>query len=75
MNSDVMHSRVQMEPAILKNLMTEVKETVATDVAFAKSRKGGFSALHLWNLRRNSRNSRYAVHARKQPRIVTGFGY
>ncbi len=75
LNLDNAARRVLMEPAILKNLMNEVKETVATDVVLEKSRKSGFSALHLWNLRRNSRSSRYAVHARKQPRIVTGIGY
>jgi hypothetical protein len=61
-----------MEPLILKNLITEVKETVATDVVFSKPRNTSFGALQLWNIRRKSR---YAAHSRKQPRIVTGFGY
>lgn len=72
MNSDVMHSRVQMEPLILKNLMTEVKETVATDVVLSKPRNRSFGAVQLWNMRRKSR---YAAHPRKQPRIITGIGY
>ena len=73
MNSDVMHSKVQLEGAILKNLIAEVKETVAIDVAFAKPRKSSFGAIHLWNMRRNSR---YAAHPRnRKPTIVTGFGY
>ena len=38
MKSDVMHSRVQMEAAILEQLVTEVKETVATEVAFTTPR-------------------------------------
>jgi len=73
MNSDVMHSRVQLESSILKNLVAEVKETVATEVVFPKPRKSSFGAVQLWNLRRNSR---YAAHPRnKKPTIVNGFGY
>ena len=72
MNSDVMHSRVQMEPAILKNLVIEVKETVATDVVFSKPRNRSFGIVQLWNIRRKSR---YAAHPRKKPTIITGFGY
>lgn len=73
MNSDLVHSIVQMEPNILKRLVTEVHETVATDVAFPKVKKNSFGVVSLWNIRRNSR---YAAHARnKKPRIVTGIGY
>lgn len=73
MNSDVMHHRVQLEPSILKNLVTEVKETVATEVAYAaKSRRNGFGALQMYRLRRNSR---LTARNRKQPSIITGFGY
>jgi hypothetical protein len=73
MNSDLVHSIVQMEPSILKQLVTEVRETVATEVEFSKARKNTFSTVKLWNIRRNSR---YAAHARnKKPRIVTGIGY
>ena len=72
MNSDVMHSRVQMNPLILKNLVTEVKETVATDVVFSKSRNRSFGAVNLWNMRRRSR---YAGNPRKNPTIITGFGF
>jgi uncharacterized protein YeaC (DUF1315 family) len=73
MKSDLMHSRVQMEPNILKRLVTEVPETVATDVQLTKQKKNSFGVVSLWNIRRNSR---YAAHARnKKPRIVTGIGY
>ncbi len=73
MNSDVMHSRVQMEAQILKEWMTEVRETVATDVELPRARKTSFGAVQLWNIRRNSR---YAAHTRnRKPRIVTGIGY
>lgn len=77
MKSDVMHSYVQMEPAIFKNLVTEVRETVATGVEFSQPRKNdredSFSVVQLWNIRRNSR---YAAHTRnRKPRIVTGIGY
>lgn len=73
MKSDLMHRRVQMEPTILKNLVPEVRETVATDVEMPAERKSAFGVLNLWDIRRNRR---YAAHnTRKQPRIVTGFGY
>jgi hypothetical protein len=73
MKSDIMHSRVQLEDDILKRLVTEVHETVATDVQLAKAKQTpNFGVLNLWSLRRNSRSARQAI---KQPRIVTGFGF
>jgi hypothetical protein len=71
MNSNVMHSIVQMEPAILKNWMTEVKETVATDVAVREERKSSLS-LNLWAMRRKAQ---YASSGRRKPGIITGLGY
>lgn len=71
MNSNVMHSIVQMEPAILKNWMTEVKETVATDVAVREERKSSLS-LNLWAMRRKAN---YASNGRRKPGIITGLGY
>jgi hypothetical protein len=62
-----------MEADILKRLVTEVPETVATDDQLPKEKKNSFGVVSLWNIRRNSR---YAAHARnKKPRIVTGIGY
>jgi hypothetical protein len=61
-----------MEPRILRNLVTEVKETVATEIELPKARKGSFGALKLWQIRRKSR---YTAHTRKKPAIITGFGY
>jgi hypothetical protein len=73
MKSDIMHSRVQLEKNILDRLVTEVHETVATDVQFPNAKRTpGFGLLNLWNMRRNSRSARHAI---KQPRIVTGFGF
>ena len=68
MKSDVMHSRVQVEPMILSQV-NEVKETVATDVEFRAQRPRSFGVVSLWNIRRNSR---YAGHPRKKPTIITG---
>ncbi len=73
MKSDLVHSIVQMEADVLKRLVLEVHETVATDVEFSREKKNSFGVVGLWNIRRNSR---YAAHARnKKPRIVTGIGY
>jgi hypothetical protein len=64
---------VQLEKDILDRLVSEVHETVATDVPFEKATQTpAFGVLHLWNLRRNSQSARRAI---KQPRIVTGFGF
>lgn len=73
MKSDLMHRRVQLEKDILDRLVTEVPETIATDVQFAKTKAAPkFGVLNLWSLRRNTRSARHAI---KQPRIVTGLGY
>ena len=71
MKSDLVHSKVQMEPAILQRLVTEVKETVATDVVVSKAKQRPFTALQLWAIRRNRRTA----YGRKLPNIVNGFGY
>jgi len=72
MNSDVMHSIVQMEPTILKQLVTEVKETVATDVEFTKENKPSFGIVNLWNVRKN--RSRQGS-GRTGGSITTGLSY
>ena len=74
MKSDLAHSRVQLERDILDRLVTEVKETVATDVQLPKVKKtAGLSVLKLWNIRRNGRYA--TVYGNRPPRIVNGFGY
>lgn len=58
MNSKVMPSHVQMEADELKNLVNEVKETVATEVNDATKK---FSVIDLWQIQKQmkkaSRNS------------------
>jgi hypothetical protein len=60
-----------MEPSILKQWMTEVKETVATEVAVSEDRKESLT-LNLWAMRRKAR---YASNGRRKPGIITGLGY
>jgi hypothetical protein len=56
MNSNVMPSRVQMEPVLLQHLVAEVKETVATGIKMNEAAKpSSFKAINLWNIRRNGR--------------------
>ena len=56
MNSNVMPSRVRMEPALLQQLVTEVKETVATGIKMNESAKqSSFKAIDLWSIRRKGR--------------------
>jgi len=57
MKNDVMPSVVQMEPELLKRLVTEVKETVAKDVHVPKAKKSAFSVAELWNIQRSMRSA------------------
>jgi hypothetical protein len=56
MNSDVMPSRVQMEPILLQQLVAETKETIATGVNVSEtSKSSSFKAIDLWNIQRRGR--------------------
>jgi hypothetical protein len=72
MKSDVMPSIVQIEPNVLRQLMAQVNETVATEVDFAKTSRNSFSVVDLWNIRRNRRNSGGRI---RKSTIITGIGY
>ena len=52
MKGNVMSSLVQMEPELIKNLVKEVKETIAVDIQETKVPKR-FSIVDLWSIRRN----------------------
>lgn len=52
MKSDVMTSVIQMDDATLKNLLTEVKETVAKNIYMAPKDQKQFVAAELWNIQR-----------------------
>jgi hypothetical protein len=72
MKSDVMQSIVRMEPNVLRQLVRQVKETVATDVDLGKTNKNAFSIVNLWNIRRNRRTAGSRL---KKTTIITGIGY
>ena len=55
MNGKTMPSRVQMEADALKNLLNEVKETVATDLVMPGKKSSSLKAVDYWKLRRNAR--------------------
>ncbi|MEO6330880.1 MAG: hypothetical protein ABIO55_18235 [Ginsengibacter sp.] len=59
MNSNVMPSIVQIEKENLRNLVTEVKETVATNInhqpKIVKQKK--FGIVDLWNCRNTMRTA------------------
>ena len=52
MKQDVMHSVVRMDQKTLKQLTTEVRETVATGYTLPKV-KNSFHSVNLWNIHRN----------------------
>lgn len=57
MRHDVMPSFVQMEPEVLKSLLTEVKETVAKEVVMPVKRKSTFRVVDSWNILKQSRSA------------------
>ena len=66
MNSDVKHSRVQMEPNVLQQLVAEVKETIATDVNMSDASKApSFKAINFWSIQRNGRYASYGTKRKK----------
>lgn len=63
MKSNVMPSIVQIEANELKQLVSEVRETVATGmgrVQTAKNTIPSFGIVDLWNIRRGMRTARLA---------------
>jgi hypothetical protein len=72
MKSDAVQSIVQMEPRILKQLVTEVRETVAAGIDFPKTNKNSFGIVDMWNVRKTGRNS---GRNRRKPTIITGLSY
>jgi hypothetical protein len=57
MKSDVMQSIVQIEAELLNGLVTEVKETLATDIKKTNKPERSFGIVDLWNIRRNARSA------------------
>lgn len=55
MKSIVMPKKVQLNEDIKKQLLHEVKETLAPDISEKKQKR--FTAANLWNLQRNSRSA------------------
>lgn len=58
MNSNVTESRVQLEAELFKNLVLEVKETVAKNIQLpGSSRKAHFAVVDLWNIQRKMKSA------------------
>jgi hypothetical protein len=57
MKHDVMPSIVQMDETALKNLVAEVKETVATGIKLNEKQKDSFKVVDMWNIRRNAKSA------------------
>jgi hypothetical protein len=56
MKNDVMPSIVRMDADELKTLLTQVKETVATEFEMAEQAKK-FSTADMWNIRKNAKSA------------------
>ena len=57
MKHDVMPSLVQVDPEILKALLTEVKETVANYIQLPTGKQKRFSVADMWNIRSNAKSA------------------
>ncbi len=57
MTSDVMPSIVKMEAEVLKSLLIEVKETVATNIQMTQIAKPAFTTVNMWKIRRNGKTA------------------
>lgn len=57
MKGNAMTAMVQMEAELLKDLMNEVKETIATDLKIPQKPKQ-FGMVDMWHIRRNSVSAR-----------------
>ena len=62
MKSNVMSSIVQIEANQLKQLVSEVRETVATGIVVNNAKKTtlSFGIVDLWNIRRGMKTARLA---------------
>jgi hypothetical protein len=58
MKIDSKSSIVQMEPDVLKNLVREVKETLATGIQLPEVNKRSLTFSDLWNIHRNGKTAR-----------------
>ena len=61
MKSDLLPSVVQMEAEVLRNLVNEVKETVATDLRSTGNTRANFGVVDLWNIQRNRKSAQRMV--------------
>lgn len=52
-----MPSIIQMEYGVLKELLSEVKETLATGLELPESKKKTFGIVDLWKIRRSSKTA------------------
>jgi hypothetical protein len=57
MKTDLMPSIVKMEAEVLKNLVKEVKETVANGINMPAASERKFSAVDMWNIQRNAKSA------------------
>ena len=57
MKHDVMESYIQVDPDVLKTLLTEVKETVANYIQLPAEREKEFGVVDMWKIRRNVKSA------------------
>jgi hypothetical protein len=71
MSNNTIPSLIQMEPALLQHLVTEVKETIATGIEMPHNAKPvSFKAINFWNIQRKGKfvNS---GSARKKSKVIS----
>lgn len=57
MKARVMPSMVQMDPELLRMLVAEVKETIATSIRLHEKAERKFTAAEMWNIHRKAKSA------------------
>lgn len=57
MKGNYLISLVEMDSAAKQQLVTEVKETLATNAGFANNEKASFKTVDLWKMERNKKSA------------------
>jgi hypothetical protein len=57
MKRNYLSSLVEMDSASMKQLVTEVKETIAPEAGFAHSEMASFKSIDLWKIERSKKSA------------------
>ena len=56
---------MEMNEETLRELVTEVKETIASNIQLSKSRERSFGLADMWNIRRQAKSASSLLYRRR----------